>query len=225
MKTKIGWKIRNIRLDKGWTQRELAQKIDVPQAHISRWENDDMFPRPANVAKIAELIGQTPLEFMGQSEIPVSSLPGRAIEVITSVAAGDWAPSLEWDKEDRYLAPAMLPARWDNTQIYGAEVHGESMNRYYPDRSIVFFAPLKSIPGGLKPGMHVIVVRSDHGEYETTIKEYVVDESKQAWLWPRSSAPEHQTPLAYGNRRGSEVVITGVVIGATVLAPGMRYLG
>lgn len=201
----------------------MGQKVGVAQGIVTRWETDKQLPRPDKVVLLAQLAGETPLQFMGQTDIPASAMPGRKVDVITSVAAGSWQPSVEWEDDDRYAVPAILPNKWDNVTIYGAEVQGDSMNRYYPDGSIVFFAPLNAIPGGLKSGMHVIVVRNDHGEYETTIKEYVVDdETGQRWLWPRSSSPEHQSPVAYNDRRGSEVTIKGVVVSSFVLAPGMR---
>lgn len=217
---KIGWKIKNLRTELGLTQAEMGKRIgEYPQATVAKWENDKQQPRPEALQKLAELAGVTKLQFLGLETTPVSELPGRSVEVITRVAAGDWRSAAEWDAADRYPVPAVLPKAWDNVPIHAAEVDGNSMNRFYPSGSIVFVAPLEHVPGGLKPGHHVMVVKHEHGEYEVTLKEYVVDETGKKWLWPRSSDPEHQAPVQFA--RGAEIEIRGVVVGAMVTAPGM----
>ena len=35
---------------------------------------------------------------------------------------------------------------------------------------------------------------------EATVKEYVVDDDGQVWLWPRSSHPEYQQPFLLKER-------------------------
>lgn len=224
---KIGWKIKNLRTELGLTQAELGKKVaqaagkeeDYPQATVAKWENDKQFPRAEALDGLAKLAGQTKLQFAGLETVPVSELPGRSVDVITRVQAGAWQSAVEWDDSDRYPVPAVLPKVWDNVPLHAAEVEGGSMNMFYPDGSIVFIAPLDSVPGGLKNGQHVVVVKQEHGEYEVTLKEYVIDEQGKKWLWPRSTMPEHQAPVQYS--RSSEIEIRGVVVGAMVTAPGV----
>ncbi len=218
---KLGWKIKNLRTELGLTQGELAKKIgDYPQSTIAKWENDKQIPRPDAIGKLAELAGETRLQFLGQEAVPLSNLPGRRIEVVTSLKAGAWRSAPEWEPADRYEVPAILPRIWDNVPLHAAEVDGDSMNRFYPDGSIVFLAPVENIPGGLKSGMHVAVVNHNHGEYEVTLKEYVVDEYGKKWLWPRSTSPEHQQPVKF-DRQSNVIEIKGVVVSSFAMAPGM----
>lgn len=217
---KIGWKIKNLRTELGLTQAEFGRRIgETPQATVAKWENDKQAPRPEALEKLADLAGVTKLQFLGMETTPMSELPGRTVDVVSKVSAGVWQASPEWDDSERYAAPAMLPKAWDNVPVHGAEVDGDSMNRYYPDGSIVFVAPLDQMPGGLKSGQHVVVVKEEHGTYEVTLKEYVIDEQGKKWLWPRSSSPEHQAPVHYD--RKAHLTITGVVVGAMITAPGI----
>lgn len=224
---KIGWKIKNLRVELGLTQAELGRDVakvvgkeePFPQATVAKWENDKQYPRTEALDGLAKIAGVTKLQFAGIEGLPISELPGRAVDVVTRVQAGAWRPAAEWDESDRYPVPAILPKAWDNIPIHAAEVEGGSMNTYYPDGSIVFVAPLDYVPGGLKNGQHVIVVKQEHGEYEVTLKEYVVDESGNKWLWPRSTLPEHQAPLQFN--RKSQLEIRGVVVGAMITAPGV----
>ena len=59
----IGARIRDSREAKGWTQRQLAHRIDVAEAQISRWENGRALPQPQSLEAVARAL-----------EVPVESL-------------------------------------------------------------------------------------------------------------------------------------------------------
>ena len=42
-----------------WSQSVLAEKLDVSQNTVSRWETGEAFPSPSHLQKIAELFGVT----------------------------------------------------------------------------------------------------------------------------------------------------------------------
>ncbi len=46
------------------TQRELAAALGVHPRLISKWENGEARPRPANIRKLAEALGITPREVL-----------------------------------------------------------------------------------------------------------------------------------------------------------------
>jgi len=208
---KIGWKIKNLRKQLGWTQEELGKKVGYPQGTVAKWENDKQAPRSDALGKLAELAGETRLQFIGQEPVPMSDMPGRRVEVITDIQAGAWRSSPEWDQSDRYEASVILPRSFDNIPIHAAEVKGDSMNMLYPDGSLVFICPLENFPGGLRSGLPVVAINHDHGAYEVTLKEYVVDEKGEKWLVPRSTSLEHQQPVKF-DKRNNVVEIVGVVV-------------
>ena len=43
-----------------WSQSVLAEKLDVSQNSVSRWETGEAFPSQSHLQKIAELFGVTP---------------------------------------------------------------------------------------------------------------------------------------------------------------------
>lgn len=49
----LGQKIREIRKAKGWTQKELAERLGMTTAQISRWEHDHVTPRVKNLQDLA----------------------------------------------------------------------------------------------------------------------------------------------------------------------------
>ncbi len=47
------------RLDQGWTQQELADKVGTTPVNISRWENGSHFPNPYFRQRLSEVFGKT----------------------------------------------------------------------------------------------------------------------------------------------------------------------
>ena len=51
----IGEKIRKLRKEKGWSQSQLAQKIDINTRNISLYESEKAIPSSETVQKLATL--------------------------------------------------------------------------------------------------------------------------------------------------------------------------
>jgi transcriptional regulator with XRE-family HTH domain len=51
----IGGKIKALRKECGWTQEELAKKINVLQQHVNRWETEKVYPSVDAIKKLARL--------------------------------------------------------------------------------------------------------------------------------------------------------------------------
>ena len=54
-KPTIGRLIFQLRRERGWTQKELAEKVEMHPNHVSRMEKDKMQPRRSTLEKIAEV--------------------------------------------------------------------------------------------------------------------------------------------------------------------------
>lgn len=57
----VGPELRRARENAGRTQAELSYAMELPQAQISRWENDTQVPRPETIRALAEELG-VPME-------------------------------------------------------------------------------------------------------------------------------------------------------------------
>lgn len=53
----------------GWSQRELAQKVDVTQAAISFYVRGEKLPNSGVLVRIAKALGTTPNYLLGVSEV------------------------------------------------------------------------------------------------------------------------------------------------------------
>jgi len=56
-KFELGRQILDLRLQRGWTQRELAQRAGTRQANISRLENAQLNPSVDTLQRIADALG------------------------------------------------------------------------------------------------------------------------------------------------------------------------
>ena len=59
MTMKLADKIIKLRKVMGWSQEDLAERLNVSRQAISRWENDTALPDAQNVLQISKLFGVT----------------------------------------------------------------------------------------------------------------------------------------------------------------------
>lgn len=216
-------KIKDLRLSLGMRQMDFAKAVGgVDQSTVSKWEIGAQKPSSEQTAKIAGLANISVEQLLGL-QVPGKSEQQsmRTVLVTGELQAGSWSEATDWPHDDQYSVPAPLPEWTEGMPIHAREVRGSSMNRIYPDGTIVYVAPLPALGRKPRTGESVAVQRVDAaGNYESTLKEYVVDDDGKAWLWPRSTDPLHQAPLEYAARkRGGDVTIVGVVVAYLVMAP------
>ena len=51
----IGKKLKSVRLQKGFTQEAVAEKVQVSRQTISNWENEKSYPDVVSVVKLSDL--------------------------------------------------------------------------------------------------------------------------------------------------------------------------
>ena len=78
-----GQKIASLRKQKGWTQLELAEKLQMNANHVSRWEKDKMSPRRKVLQALATLF-DVPLHELQPASFPISDDPEFA-ELVSKV--------------------------------------------------------------------------------------------------------------------------------------------
>jgi transcriptional regulator with XRE-family HTH domain len=213
----VGKRISILRNANNLKQGELAAKLGVAQSKVSKWESDTHPPKAEDLQRLAVLFNMEPKDILGFGAIDPGA--GRKIEVMGELQAGEFNEAIEWDHDQRYFVTVPLDKDLESLPMQGYVVKGPSMNRIYPEGSIVYITPVHALDDGLLTGDIVMVMRRDkHGMVEGTLKEYV-EEDGHKWLWPRSSHPEHQTPIDYSKGRNGdieEVIIVGVVMAALV---------
>ena len=68
MENTIGKRIAQLRKEKGFTQEELAQQMEVSAQAVSKWENDLTCPDISSLPKLAKLLDVTVDELLSGKE-------------------------------------------------------------------------------------------------------------------------------------------------------------
>jgi transcriptional regulator with XRE-family HTH domain len=87
----FGEKLKKARIEAGYTQNELANKLTVSRAAIAKWESDLSFPDVNSLPKLAEIFGVSVDELMQnkvapQNDIQVKKLNKMVMLILRAVA-------------------------------------------------------------------------------------------------------------------------------------------
>ena len=189
-------KIRQLRKRLGMNQAPFGKLLGVTQATVSRWEKsvEGQEPTAENLVALAKLAKVSVDEFLDAGPAPAG---GReSIPVVGTVQAGQYREAVEWAPEDQY--PISLPdsPNYPGLPRFGLEVRGPSMNRVYPEGTILVCVKVMDLNANPRVGQRVIAVHKDkHGLYEATVKELEVDHDGQYYLAPKSDSPAHRETI------------------------------
>ncbi len=142
--------------------------------------------------------------------------PGlRRVEVAAHVQAGHWEETWEWEYSEKY--PVYIPdlPELRGLRLYAAETRGPSMNKRYPEKTVVVFNDVQETGEQPIPGKRYVVERRRvSGECEHTVKLMAADATGKLWLMPESDDPRFQAPISIdeGTGDGDTVVILGRVV-------------
>ena len=67
-----GRRIQQLRKSHGWTQRELAERLNVTDRAVSKWERGWNYPDMAILEPLAKALDSTVVEILGIENIPES---------------------------------------------------------------------------------------------------------------------------------------------------------
>lgn len=134
----ISKKLKNRRKELSLTMLEVAQKVGVSEATVSRWESGDIANmRRDKIALLANALQVTPAYIMGWEDEYSHSLPEPIITeeytpfpVIGEIAAGYEHPAIEdWEGEIVKIPDDYLRGR-NKDEFFVLRVKGDSM---YPE--------------------------------------------------------------------------------------------
>ena len=171
--------VRKMRKERGWTQRELADKAGTTQYTISEIELGHRDPHPTTLRKLAEALGVSVAEFFAEEPADPKALApsqpeesatgseveggeGRYVSVIAALRSYFWDLRLRWKEPGNKPTPAQIR---DALKLLGyltehGAFEGPLTPREQSERTLLFNAAQK-----LRP-----------------IAEELVEENVAAWL-------------------------------------------
>lgn len=223
----------------GLSERKACIKAGVGLNAIRHIRVRGHAPKPETLAKLADALGVPAAYFLdaaaenlhrpeygGSDKSKMSFV--ETIYVKGFVQAGAWQEALEWPVSDWLPAYAPPDPRYSTIDRFGLEVRGNSMNKVYPDGSIVIAVKLDDLGRLPRSGERVVVLsRATNGSpaMEATVKKYQIDNDGRHILWPESTDPLYQVPIILDERakilgddasHGSypDITIYAVVVGS-----------
>lgn len=133
----------------------------------------------------------------------------RTVTVAAHVQAGQFAEAWEWNEGDQY--PVAVPAdpSLEGFKLYAAETRGPSMNRRWPEGTVVVFTNVVETGEMPTKGRRYVVERRRlGGDAEHTVKLLVQDADGKYWLMPESDDPRFQAPISVDEGTGDGDVVT-----------------
>lgn len=174
----FGEMLRRYRKQTGMTQTDLAKKLFVTQQTVGHWEKGDATPNPSMILKIAEVLGVSSAELLGEAPRPSSPL-GVMIPVVGDVAAGVPIEAvqniLDYEEIDAALA--------DQGEYFGLRVRGASMEPRIKENDIVIVRRQEDAATG---DTVVVLVNGD----AATVKRIKREPDGGLWLLPTNPAFE-----------------------------------
>lgn len=134
----FGEKLRSLRTKAGLTQLDIAEKLDVSAAAIGAWENGRAKPRLTKLGQLAELLGTSAADLMGEdaSEAAISGT-SRMVPLLGFAHMGE--PCDEGTLADEVEVPAAIA----DAHPRGFMVHaqGGCMDNRFPHDALLLVDP------------------------------------------------------------------------------------
>lgn len=152
----FGDKLRSLRTKAGLTQLDIAEKLDVSAAAIGAWENGRAKPRLTKLGQLAELLGTSAADLMGEdaTEAAISGT-SRMVPLLGFAHMGE--PCDEGDLADEVEVPASIA----DSHPRGFMVHaqGGCMDNRFPHDALLLVDP------DMEPvnGQPVLAETADYG--------------------------------------------------------------
>lgn len=152
----FGEKLRSLRTKAGLTQLDIAEKLDVSAAAIGAWENGRAKPRLTKLGQLAELLGTSAADLMGEdaTEAAISGT-SRMVPLLGFAHMGE--PCDEGNLADEVEVPASIA----DAHPRGFMVHaqGGCMDNRFPHDALLLVDP------DMEPvnGQPVLAETADYG--------------------------------------------------------------
>lgn len=185
----------------GKTKSGLAEAMGVAPSRVSEIVGGRRNIALSELDKIAQFLNLSREKVLGLAlgegadrELETTGWVPRLVRVRGIMQAGAWAERSEMAMDDQ--EEVHIAADFDRfPRIFVVKVAGLSMNRIMPPGTLLTVVPVQDYDRPIASGLYVVCQRVEHGKFESTVKQ-LEERGGHYWLWPRSTEPQFQTPIA-----------------------------
>lgn len=103
-----GKRIQQLRKERGWTQKELAERLCVTDKSVSKWERGLNYPDIAMLEPLAKALDITVVELLGIENAPEA----EKVEAVTAVAMEETERIRKETRERAVIGLTMSSVMW-----------------------------------------------------------------------------------------------------------------
>lgn len=197
-----GYKIAEARIAKGWSQQDLAEKMDTTQQTIQRYESGSRDIKSSVLIKLSAVLGVTISYLLGMENTSIPNNDMVEVPLYGAIAAG--TPIEMIPVEDSQPVPSEVRRRYPSAFLL--KVEGDSMNRILPNGCYALVDPCEAVEHNGAP--YAVCVNG----YDATIKR--VNKLNNGFeLAPDSNDPTYSKQVFNYNEPGTQTI---TVIGEVV---------
>lgn len=197
-----GYKIAEARIAKGWSQQDLAEKMDTTQQTIQRYESGSRDIKSSVLIKLSAVLGVTISYLLGMENTSIPNNDMVEVPLYGAIAAG--TPIEMIPVENSQPVPSEVRRRYPSAFLLKAE--GDSMNRILPNGCYALVDPCDAVEHNGAP--YAVCVNG----YDATIKR--VNKLNNGFeLAPDSNDPTYSKQVFNYNEPGTQTI---TVIGEVV---------
>ena len=178
------YKIAEARIAKGWSQQDLADKLETTQQTIQRYESGARDIKASMLIKLSATLGVTISYLLGMENASLPNTNTVDVPLYGRIAAG--TPIEMMEMADAQPIPASVYAAHPNAFLL--RVEGESMNRILPNGCLALVDPCPEVERDGLP--YAVCVNG----YDATIKR-VRKLNNGFVLEPDSTDPTYQSKV------------------------------
>ena len=197
-----GYKIAEARIAKGWSQQDLAEKMDTTQQTIQRYESGSRDIKSSVLIKLSAVLGVTISYLLGMENTSIPNNDMVDVPLYGAIAAG--TPIEMIPVENSQPVPSEVRRRYPSAFLL--KVEGDSMNRILPNGCYALVDPCEAVEHNGAP--YAVCVNG----YDATIKR--VNKLNNGFeLAPDSNDPTYSKQVFNYNEPGTQTI---TVIGEVV---------
>lgn len=203
----MGNRIKELMRERNLSRDDVAAGIEAHPITVSKLISGKMNLTQDWMDRFSKVFGVPP------EQIITAPSTTRVVKVRSHVEAGAWEAHAEWPEDEWYSVAIPDDPIYRTLELFGSETRGPSMNRRYPERTVLVHTSFIGAGERLEPGKRYIVERErPDGTRETTVKTLSRDAEGKLWLMPESTDPRFQTPIPIDDDLEAIVRVIGRVI-------------
>lgn len=166
--------LRYIREKRGLSKSQLAEKLNVNQSTITRWENGEMGATVTNAFDISRILNIALPDLLGKDlSIDNASYVDIISNVVKIPVLGVIKAGTPIEAQEDIIEYVDIPEEWTkgNKKYYGLKIQGDSMYPKYEENDIVIFEQTEDFIKANKKDCAVMVNGDDATFKNVTITE------------------------------------------------------